>query len=151
MSEFFQDTSQLLIVLGIAALIVEVALLGMATLVLLFLGCALILAGLAMTFGLLPESTSSALWSVSIGTALLSLLFWKPMKRMQANTETQTVTSDLIGHEFILEAPVDRQGKTAMQFSGIQWQLKSLEPLAKDQRVKIAKTEVGILWLEPAE
>lgn len=151
MTDFLQDTSQLLILLGIAALIVEIALLGMATLVLLFLGCALILAGLGMTFGVLPETATSALWSVSIGTAVLSLLFWKPMKRMQAKTETKNVTSDLIGHEFILDAPVDRQGNSRMQFSGIQWQLKSLEPIDKDQRVAITKTEVGVLWVEAVE
>ena len=151
MAEFFQDISQLLIVLGILALIVEVALLGMATLVLLFLGCALVVTGLGMTFGLLPETVTTALWSVGVITGVLSLLFWKPMKRLQAKTESGSVTSDLVGHEFITPGEVDIKGQTQMAFSGIQWQLKSEQPIGADRRVRIVRAEVGVLWVTEPE
>jgi len=42
---------------------------------------------------------------------------------------------------------VDIKGESQYQYSGIQWQLKSLEPISKGSLVTVDKMEVGVLWV----
>lgn len=151
MLDFLQDTSQLLIVLGIAALTVEIALLGMATLVLLFLGVALIASGLAMSLGWLPETLTSALWSVSIITLALSLLCWRPMKRWQSAGGQRQVNSDLNDHSFYLAETLHPGQRQAYAYSGITWQLQTEHTIPAGTRVKVVRPEVGVLWIAPVQ
>ena len=85
--EFFSsdNMAEILMVAGLAALIIEVAVLGFATFVLLFLGASLLITGLAMTVGLLDTTLVTALWSNALLTTVLALGLWKPLRRMQNN------------------------------------------------------------------
>jgi len=58
-----QNLPQTLMVAGIAALIIEVAVLGFATFILLFFGASLLITGFAMSLDLLPATATAALWS----------------------------------------------------------------------------------------
>ena len=89
-----QNLPQALMVIGIIALIIEVTVLGLSTIILLFLGLSLLTSGLLMVAGVLPETITAALWSNTIITAVLALLLWKPMKRMQENVDSKQINSD---------------------------------------------------------
>ncbi|WP_255858760.1 NfeD family protein [Bacterioplanoides sp. SCSIO 12839] len=152
MMEFFSsdNMAEILMVAGLAALIIEVAVLGFATFVLLFLGASLLITGLAMTVGLLDTTLVTALWSNALLTTVLALGLWKPLRRMQNNVESKEVNSDFAAETFILEVDVDIQGNTTRAYSGVQWKLKSQQPIAAGTLVKVIKTEVGVMWVEAA-
>ncbi|MEC8208463.1 MAG: NfeD family protein, partial [Pseudomonadota bacterium] len=92
----FLDThlAEALMILGVIALIVEVAVLGMSTYVLLFLGLSLFASGLLMNIELLASTYTTALWSNIVFTLGFAVVLWRPLKRMQDKTETQPVHSD---------------------------------------------------------
>lgn len=143
------NLAQALMILGILALIIEVAVLGMSTFILLFLGMSLFATGLMMSFSLLEESLTTALWSNTIVTAALAFLLWKPLKRMQERTDSKEVHSDFAELSFILSDDVDDQGLTTHQYSGISWRLKSNQPIAAGTQVTVVKKEVGVMWVTP--
>ncbi|NNG45206.1 NfeD family protein [Pseudoalteromonas sp. NEC-BIFX-2020_002] len=139
---------EVLMILGIAALIIEVAVLGMSTFILLFLGMSLFATGLMMNFSILDNSLTTALWSNTLVTAALAALLWKPLKRMQENVDTKEVKSDFAELDFILNSHVDEQGLSTHSYSGISWKLKSHQPLSAGTHVKVVKKEVGVMWVE---
>jgi len=83
-----------LMILGVLALIIEVAVLGMSTFILLFLGMSLFASGLMMNFNLLDDSLTTALWSNTLITAGFALFLWKPLKCMQNQVDNKGVQSD---------------------------------------------------------
>ncbi|WP_430460244.1 NfeD family protein [Thalassolituus sp. LLYu03] len=148
MEFLLQNLPQSLMVAGILALIIEVAVLGFATFILLFFGAALLLTGLAMAVGLLPESGSVAFASSAVLTAVLALLLWKPLKKMQDNVEPQQTRGDFATDRFVLEQDVDQRGLSVRRYSGIDWKLKSEQPLTAGTEVEVVKVEVGVQWVK---
>ena len=138
---------QTLMILGVLALIVEVAVLGMSTFILLFLGISLFATGLMMNFGLLNASLTTALWSNTLITAACAVLLWKPLKRLQNNVDNKDVKSDFAELDFVLSNDVDELGLTTHSYSGINWKLKSKQPLNAGTHVKVVKKEVGVMWV----
>ena len=145
-----QNLPQALMVIGIIALIIEVTVLGLSTIILLFLGLSLLTSGLLMVAGVLPETITAALWSNTIITAVLALLLWKPMKRMQENVDSKQINSDFADLTFVLAEDVSDKEITTHQYSGISWQLKSTQPISAGTKVIVVKKEVGVMWVAPA-
>lgn len=150
MDFLLQNLAESLLVLGILALIVEVAVLGFSTFVLFFFGLSLLITGGLMTFDVLAANASTAFWSNAILTALLSLSLWQPLKKMQGQTDNKQVKHDFADHSFVLESDVDSKGESLYQYSGISWKLKSEQPIEKGTLVRITRMEVGVLWVEAA-
>lgn len=142
-----QNLSESLIIAGIALLIIEVAILGFATFVLFFMGCSMIITGVLMLIGVLDATYITAFWSNALVTAILAALLWKPLKKSQQNSDADKETPTTIDHQFVLEDDADAQGLTHHQYSGIQWKVKSQQPLTKGTLVKVVRAEVGALWV----
>ncbi len=143
---------QILMALGVGALIVEIAILGFATFILLFIGSSLFLTGFAMYLTWLPATINMAIWSNIIVTALLALTLWKPLKRLQNKTDHKPIESDFAQQMFVLNADINATSDTMQHhYSGINWKVRSLEPLNKGQTVKVVRTEVGVLWVEAVD
>lgn len=151
MSYLLSHLPQTLLVAGILALIVEVAILGFASLVLFFLGLSLVVSGLLMLVGLLPETPTSALWSNAALTCGFALALWRPLKRLQNEQQITPVNSDFARDAFVLEQDVDLSGNSSHRYSGIDWKLKSQQPLAAGTTVKVIRVDVGVLWVEALE
>ena len=151
MDVILNNLPETLMVAGIAALIIEVAVLGLSTFVLLFLGASMLITGLAMTFGLLADSVTTALWSNSILTVLLTAVLWKPLKNLQNQSRKAHVQSDFARDSFVLEDDVDQSGAAPLLYSGIRWQLKSEQPISKGTRVEVVRSDVGVMWVKPCE
>ncbi|MEC8444448.1 MAG: NfeD family protein [Pseudomonadota bacterium] len=146
------DLSTWLLIAGLALLAVEIILLGMGTFVLLFLGLGLLLSGVLMLLGLIPETMAAAIWSVSLASVFVTLVLWKPLRRMQTTEvappsgNSGDFANDL---EFELDADIDKDGGTQVRYSGIDWTLRSVQPLIQGTRVRVVRKEVGAFWVEP--
>ena len=132
-----------LIIAGLALLVIEVVVLGFSTFVLFFVGLAALIAGGLMAFGVVPNSMFSALSSVGVLTALLAMLLWRPLKSMQGKVESKKVTSDLVGHSFILNESVSMTKNPAYRYSGIEWSLSSEQELLAGTLVEVTGVAVG--------
>lgn len=144
----YDHLAQWLIALGLLALVVEVAVLGLSSFILVFLGLSLTLSGGLMMLGLLPETLTTAVWSNALLSGIAALILWKPLKQLQENRQTETVRGDFAQESFILEMDVDISGKSERKYSGISWKLKSQTPIAAGTEVRVTKLEVGTLWVE---
>ena len=96
-----------------------------------------------MAVGVVPNSMLSALSSVGVLTALLAMLLWRPLKSMQGKVEVKKVTSDLVGHSFILNEAVSMTKNPAYRYSGIDWNLSSEEELLAGTLVEVTTVAVG--------
>ena len=138
-------------VLGIIALIVEVAVLGFGSIVLFFVGLSLCISGTLMMLDILAPTMTMALWSNALLTGTLAVVLWKPLKRMQATRKPDKINSDFARDAFVLEQDVHLDGKATHRYSGIDWKLKSKLPLKAGTRVVVDHTEVGVMWLVAAD
>lgn len=143
--------TQSLMVLGLLALIVEAAVFGFSLMVLFFLGLSLLLAGLAMWLGLIPETLLAAMITAGMLTGLLSAVLWKPLRRMQESRSPSDVRGDFAREPFVLAADVDSRGLSEHRYSGIVWKLRSQTPLAAGTLVEVERVEVGVLWVKARE
>jgi membrane protein implicated in regulation of membrane protease activity len=137
------NLAESLIIVGLALLVVEVVVLGFSTFVLFFVGLAAVITGGLMRIGFLPDSMLAALSSIGVLTALLAIFLWRPLKSMQNNVERKKVTSDLVGHSFILSEAVSMSSNPVYRYSGIDWQLSSEKELSAGTLVEVAGVAVG--------
>ena len=142
---------EFLIMAGLALLVIEVVVLGFSTFVLFFVGLAALLAGGLMAIGAIPDSTLSAFYSVGVLTALLAMLLWRPLKSMQGKVEVKKVTSDLVGHSFILNEAVSMTQNPAYRYSGIDWHLSSEQELPAGTLVEVTGVAVGKFIVQAKE
>ena len=68
------------IALGFALLVAEILLFGFTTIIFLFAGLAGVITGLAMMFGLLPETWLAGVSCFGISTGIISAVLWKPLR-----------------------------------------------------------------------
>lgn len=137
-----------LLIIGLLLLILEIAVLGFSTFILLFIGLSsLITAGL-FHFGLFEPSVLTALLSISVLSAFSAVVLWKPLKKMQSNVDTSKAKSDLVGHQFILAEPVSTTENPNYRYSGIDWKLISTENLAAGTKVEVVIAEVGVFHIK---
>jgi inner membrane protein len=151
MAYLLEHLSQIQLMGGLLALIVEVAVLGFGSLVLLFLGLSLLLSGALMWLGILPESLLAALLSNALLSVLFAVLLWKPLRRMQDSRSPTSIKSDFATESFVLLEAVDLSGSTTRRYSGVDWKLRSRQPIAAGTLVVVEKAEVGTFWVRPLE
>lgn len=150
MSWFAEHIAQGLIIVGLALLAIEIAILGLSTFVLFFVGVAALVSGVILYFELIAPTIPNALLLVSVFTVTAAVMLWKPLKKLQVQVDKTPAQSDLIGHEFILPHSVSPDTHTNYRYSGIDWQLKSDAAIVAGTKVKVVSTEVGTFHIEQA-
>ena len=148
MEMIVNNMGQSLAIAGIALLILEVAILGFSTFFLAFLGVSLLVSSGLMYLGVIPEDWISALFANAILTCVFALVLWKPLKKMQEAKGETTIHSDFAELTFTLEADVSPTSTYSYAYSGIEWVLKSEQPLTKGTQVKVVKKDVGVFCIE---
>ncbi|EAT12979.1 NfeD family protein [Bermanella marisrubri] len=148
---FLENIAQSLVISGLLILIIDAMALGFATFILTFFGVALMLTGLLMYIDIIPQTWNAALWSAAIITPIVGVILWKPLKRLQNQVSKEPVNSDFAEIEFELEEDVDSKGLTLYRYSGVDWKLKSQQPIAKGKLVRVVKKDVGAMWVEAVE
>lgn len=139
---------QSLIVIGLILLAIEILILGFSTFFMFFIGVSLIITGILMAIGFIPETLLNALLATAIISTIVALISWKPMRRIQNSVESKPVNNDMIGHQFILREELVNGRTVTHRYSGIDWQVKSKEPLPAGTEVKIVAVDVGLLTVE---
>lgn len=135
----------ILIVIGLALLAIEVAVLGFSVFILFFIGLACIITGLLTAIGVLPGTLVAGFGSIAVFSLVFAFALWKPLKRMQDSGISHEVKGDFIGHSFVLEHDVSATEFSRHRLSGIEWKVKSVQPLKAGTRVEVVQVEVGEL------
>lgn len=137
------NLANVLIFLGLALLAIEVAVLGFSVMVLFFIGLGCLLCGILIFVGGLPATVVSALTGVAILSFLSAVILWKPLKKLQNEVVESDVKGDLIGHSFVLETDISSREHGVHNYSGIEWKVKSDEPITAGTEVEVVRAEVG--------
>lgn len=137
-----------LIAIGILILAIEIGILGFATFILFFVGLALITNGVLIWLGLVPETLTAILLTTAIISALFAGVLWKPLRKLQNKTEKRSVQSDFVGIQFFAPDNIDKRGLCTHTYSGIQWKLKSDQPISAGSEVEVIRAEVGTFWVK---
>lgn len=137
------------LVFGFTMLVIEVVT-GFTTGVFLFGGLGALTTGLLMSFGVLPETWIAGVSSTGISSGIITALLWKPLKKLQGGRPVEKDnSSDLIGHEFVVDTDITRSKPGSTHYSGISWKVEidkdaGIDTIEAGQRVKVSSVEVGV-------
>lgn len=145
MNWIIENFATFLIFLGILLILIEVAFLGLGVFILLFIGVACIIDGLLVAIGMVPATMGSTFGLIAVITLLLAGFLWKPLKKLQNDSETKEEINDFIGTKFYLESDISLTHPGTHRLSGIDWKVTSNKPLKAGIEVSIVKVEVGVL------
>lgn len=134
---------------GFTMLVIEVVT-GFTTGVFLFAGLGALTTGALMSFGVLPETWIAGVSCTGISSGIITSLLWKPLKNLQGNRPTEKDnSSDLIGHEFVVESDIAVNKPGSTNYSGISWKVEidkdaGIDSIEAGQRVSVSSVEVGV-------
>tara|TARA_B100001057_G_scaffold40919_1_gene36731 strand:- start:366 stop:827 length:462 start_codon:yes stop_codon:yes gene_type:complete len=143
--------AECLVVIGVVLLVVEVLFFGFSTFFLLFIGFSCMVTGLLMSVSLIPESTVSALSSVSIFSIISAVGLWKQLKKLQTPMDNSELEVGLVGHKFELNSDLSPSKPLKYRYSGVDWVVKSSEAIKSGQTVKVINLDVGVLLVTKDE
>jgi len=136
------------LVLGFSLLVIEV-IMGFVVGVFLFAGLGALTTGLFMTLGILPESWIAGVSCTGISSGVIASLLWKPLKGLQGEHQHEKDnSSDLIGHEFVVDSDITLTTPGTTNYSGISWKVEiakdaGIEYIQAGQSVSVTSVEVG--------
>ena len=152
MLEYFNENqASFWFALGALALIVELLVLGMSTIILFMLGIGALATGTLMYMGILGEGWLLGTAVTGIIAFAAGVLLWKPLKRYQeAEAPRSGESSDFLGMEFTLSSLLDVENTSTHQFSGVSWRVELAredqdKSLAAGDRVRVVALHPGIL------
>lgn len=152
MSEYVMShLAQTLVVVGLVLLAIEIIVLGFATFILFYIGCASILTGILIGVDVLPAEFLMASTSIAVLSCLVALVSWKPLKRMQNSVISSAPTNDMVGHRFMLPQDLNEGKSITMRYSGIDWVVRSEKPIMLGLEVEITKVSVGQLQVKAVD
>ena len=98
----------------------------------------------------MPETWIAGISSLGISSGIITALLWKPLKKLQGNRPVEKDnSSDLIGHEFVLENDIAMNKPGNTQYSGISWKVEidmdaGVDIIEAGQRVSVSSVDVGV-------
>ena len=137
------------LVFGFAMLTIEVVT-GFTTGVFLFAGLGALTTGALMSFAMLPETWIAGVSCTGISSGIITSLLWKPLKNLQDDSPTEKDnSSDLIGHEFVVESDIAVNKPGSTHYSGITWKVEidkdaGINAIQAGQRVSVSSVDVGV-------
>lgn len=143
------------IAIGFMLLAAEVLLFGFTTILFLFAGIGALITGLLMSAGMLAETWIVGVSSFGISTGVVSVLLWRPLRKMQDdNVPTQSHSSDLIGYEFVLKSDMSLVNTGDHRYSGVDWKVEldpsaEVDNLSAGQRVVVVSVDAGVFRVKP--
>ena len=147
--------SEFWLMFGFAMLVVEV-ISGFTTGIFLFGGLGALATGLLMSVGVLPETWVAGVACTGISSGLITLLLWKPLKKLQGNRSIQKDnSSDFIGHEFNIDSDISMTQPGTTNYSGLTWKVEidkdaGVNTMEAGQRVTVSSVDVGVFKIKLA-
>jgi len=142
------NLTESLLIIGFVLLILEVAVLGFATFILLFIGLASLITAGFFHFSVFEPSVLTAFLSVSVISMLTAIILWRPLKNLQKNVDTTKAKGDLVGHQFIVSALVSPTENPDYHYSGVNWKLISDEEIEAGTKVEVVIADVGVFHIQ---
>lgn len=137
------------LVCGLMMLSLEV-ITGFTTGIFLFGGMAALVTGGLMSIGVLPQNLVAGISCTGLGSGIIALLLWRPLKRLQGDRRAaKDNSSDLVGYTFVLESDVSKINPSVTQYSGVTWTVKidqdaGVDELTAGQTVAVSSVDVGV-------
>jgi len=137
------------LVFGFVMLAIEVVT-GFTTGVFLFAGLGALTTGVLMGFDVLPETWIAGVACTGISSGIITALLWKSLKNLQGDRPTvKDNSSDLVGHEFVVESDIAVNKPGSTNYSGIRWKVEidkdaGIDTIEAGQRVSVSSVEVGV-------
>ena len=153
---FSENPASFWFALGALALVIELVVLGMSTIVLFLVGLGSLITALLVYLGVIPEGWLTGFAVMGILSFLLGILLWKPLKQYQATEPSRSgQSSDFVGYEFTLSSLIDRETQSTHEFSGVSWRVELAreegdKSLASGDRVRVVALHPGILIVAQA-
>ncbi|MCW8928620.1 MAG: NfeD family protein [Gammaproteobacteria bacterium] len=142
------------LVFGFTMLVIEVVT-GFTTGVFLFGGLGALSTGVLMSFGVLPETWIAGISCTGISSGIITMILWKPLNKLQGDRPIEKDnSSDLIGHEFVVETDIALNKPGVTDYSGIRWKVEiakdaGVDSIAAGQTVIVSSVEVGLFKVKP--
>lgn len=158
MVEYFNSNPHTFwVTVGFLLLIIEVVALGFSSGVLLFSALGALVTGGLIWAGLLPGTWLAGTASFGVSSAVLAVLLWKPLLRLQNyQVPEKDNSSDLVGLRFMLTETVTRDQPGTTRYSGIEWRVEIHPSLGIDRidagtPVAVMSVDAGLFRIMPAE
>mgnify|MGYP000572006016 CR=1 FL=1 len=145
------NLAETLFILGLIILIVEITVLSLSTIILFMLGSSVIITSVLMFLGILDDNLLDATFYIAILTVVLSIVLWRPFKRLQEDKHEVPVSSDLVGTRFVLTEAISPTSSVSHRYSGIEWQLVCNTSLPAGTEVEVMQVEVGQWFVRAVE
>ena len=153
---FGENPASFWFAIGALALVIELVVLGMSTIVRFLAGLGSLITALLIYLGVVPGDWLTGFAVMGVLSFMLGVLLWKPLKQYQAAEPPRSGhSSDFVGYEFALSSLLDRETQSTHQFSGVSWRVElALEEgdksLASGDRVRVVALHPGILVVTQA-
>ncbi|ATQ67989.1 hypothetical protein Ms3S1_17630 [Methylosinus sp. 3S-1] len=150
--ELFYDPANLALVVGLALLALDIAVIGLSPLMFFAIG-ALAASALLYLTGLRPSLIETAALAAALSLAI-ALIGKKPLQRFQNADVEEDRSSDLIGRELTTTHEVTKTGGK-VHWSGVDWRARLApdavaDSLAPGARAKVTAIESLTLVLTPS-
>lgn len=148
---FFSDTAQTLMAVGLFLAAIDMMVFGFATFFLTLLGLATLTTGALIYFGVLTDSTSIIIATITVFTGLYGVVLWKPLKQLQEKRQSSKVNSDLTGMSFILQQDISPGSPGTYHYSGIDWTVETTEVITEGTEVEVIDLQVGVMRVKTSQ
>ena len=148
---FGENPASFWFAIGALALVIELVVLGMSTIVLFLAGLGSLITALLIYLGVVPGDWLTGFAVMGLLSFILGVSLWKPLKQYQAAKPPRSgQSSDFVGYEFALSSLLDRETQSMHQFSGVSWRVELAreegdKSLASGDRVRVVALHPGIL------
>lgn len=145
------------IILGFVFLAIEVTAFGLGSGFLLFGSIGALLTGIAVWLQLIPAQWLFSVGAFGVISAVSAAVLWGPLKQLQSGTPMgQDRSSDLIGHEFLLQQQLTATEHGKTKFSGVDWRVEidleheqAVDHVDIGRRVEVTRVNAGVFYVLP--
>jgi membrane protein implicated in regulation of membrane protease activity len=149
---FSNHHDQLFYLVAGVSFMVELSVLGLGG-PLLFFAIASFLTGLCVSLGLISGWEAEG-FVLGAFTLVITILFWKPLKRFQNSGGGTDTSSDMIGKQVISSAEITSQGGS-IRYSGVAWTARladnsTSDAIAEGTTCTIVAVDGNVMLVESA-
>jgi len=151
MEYFLENPAHLWYLIAGISFVLELSVMGLSG-PLLFFAIASLVTGILVSVGVV-EGWQSEILAIGILTAVIAVVLWKPLKKLQNIKEKTDNSSDMIGLELSVSSDVSANSGT-VRYSGIEWQARladevDVESLSAASQCQVVAITGNTLLVKP--
>ncbi|MCP4955540.1 MAG: NfeD family protein [Photobacterium aquimaris] len=151
MTYFFENHHHFWYLIAGLSFVIELSIMGLSG-PLLFFAIASVITGILVTFGIIG-GWQTEIFTLGVLTALIAIILWKPLKRLQQSHSKMDNSSDMIGLEVPVSVEVTETSGN-IRYSGINWNARLMakshvKSIANGSQCKIVAVSGNTMLVEP--